>query len=105
MGLGALFLAILPEYWAAIGFLFMFGVSVGTSAVVKPAIIAELYGTARIGQVRSLYTVVMVTSTALAPLVYGLALDMGVTFSTLGIVTALSVMITTLHNLRIYSKI
>ena len=105
MGLGALFLAFLPGYWAAIGFLFMFGVTVGTSAVVKPAIIAELYGTARIGQVRSLYTVVMVTSTALAPLVYGLSLDMGVTFSTLGIITALLVMVTTLHTFRIYREI
>lgn len=102
MGFGAALLNFLPGYTAAVVFLLLFGVTVGTSAVVKPAIIAEIYGIHRIGQVRSLFTVVMVTSTALAPLIYGIALDMGVTFEQIGLLSFGMVLLITIHTLRIY---
>lgn len=103
MGIGAALLHFLPGYTAAVFFLILFGVTVGTSAVVKPAIIAEIYGIHRIGQIRSLFTVVMVTSTALAPLIYGIALDSGVTFEQIGLLTLGLVLIVTLHTFRIYN--
>ncbi len=103
MGLGTALLQFLPGYTAAVFFLLLFGVTVGTSAVVKPAIIAEIYGIHKIGQIRSLFTVVMVTSTALAPLIYGIALDYGVTFEQIGLFTLGLVLLVTLHTFRIYS--
>lgn len=103
MGLGAALLNFLPGYTAAVMFLLLFGVTVGTSAVVKPAIIAEIYGIHRIGQIRSLFTVVMVTSTALAPLVYGIALDLGITFEQIGLLSFGLVLLVTAHTFRLYS--
>jgi len=102
MGVGALLLGFLPGYYAAIFFLLLFGITVGTSAVVKPAIIAEIYGTNRMGQVRSLFTVIMVTSTALAPLIYGIALDSGITFEQIGLATFGLIVAVTIHTFRIY---
>lgn len=103
MGIGAALLSFLPGYTAAVVFLLLFGVTVGTSAVVKPAIIAEIYGVHRIGQIRSLFTVVMVTSTALAPLIYGIALDLGVTFEQIGMISFGLVLLVTVHTYRIYN--
>lgn len=103
MGFGTLLLGVLPGYTAAILFLLLFGVTVGTSAVVKPAIIAEIYGVHRIAQIRSLFTVVMVTSTALAPLIFGIALDFGITFEQIGVIIFVLVILSTLHTFRIRS--
>lgn len=103
MGLGAALLNFLPGYTAAVMFLLLFGVTVGTSAVVKPAIIAEIYGIHRIGQIRSLFTVVMVTSTALAPLIYGIALDLGITFEQIGLLSFGLVLLVTAHTFRLYN--
>lgn len=103
MGLGCLLLSLLDGYLAAVMFLLLLGNTVGTSAVLKPAIIAEIYGINRIAQVRSLFTVVMVTSTALAPLIFGIALDYGITFEEIGIVTFVLVILSTLHTFRINS--
>jgi len=103
MVLGTLSLAFLPGILAAVGFLIMFGITIGISGVVKPAILAELYGTNRIGQVRSLYTVVMVISTALAPLIYGYLLDRNISFETIAAGSAIVLVLATFHTLRIYN--
>jgi MFS family permease len=102
MAAGILALAFVPGILAGALFLFLSGVTVGMGMVIKSAILAEVYGVARIGQVRSMYTVVMVISTAAAPLVFGMALDAGVTFATLAIVSASVMGLVTLHTLRIY---
>lgn len=101
MILGTLSLAYLPGLFAAIGFLIMFGVTIGLSGVIKPAILAELYGTSRLGQVRSLYTVVMVISTALAPLVFGYLLDINLSFETIALWSTAALILTTIHTFRI----
>lgn len=102
MLVGVLAIAFVPGFTAALIFLLSFGITIGIGGVVKPAIIAELYGLERIGQVRSLYTVVMVMSTALAPLVFGVALDLGVSFETLGLLSAITLALAILNSLRLY---
>lgn len=102
MAAGVLSLAVVPGILAGALFLFLSGITVGMGMVVKSAILAEIYGVNRIGQVRSMYTVVMVISTAAAPLVFGLALDAGVTFAQLAVISAAVMVLVTLHTLRIY---
>ncbi|MCC9166555.1 hypothetical protein [Pontibacter harenae] len=51
------------------------------SSIVTSAVIAEMYGTDKVGQVRNLFSMIMVFSTALAPVAIGLLLDHGVTVS------------------------
>lgn len=102
MGLGILALALVPGLPAAALFLFGTGLSTGSGMVFKNAILAEMYGVGRIGQVRSLYTMFMVLSTAAAPLLFGLLLDRGVSFETLALGSSLAALMVVLHTLRIY---
>lgn len=62
----------------ALLFLVLSGVSMGLSGPVKSALFAEMYGTKRLGTVRSLFTMIMVISTALGPLLVGNLMDWGV---------------------------
>lgn len=75
LALGLLALGLIPGKFAALFFLLLTGVSAGLSNIVSNAILAELYGTDQVGQVRSLFSMIMVFSSAVAPLVIGLLLD------------------------------
>lgn len=99
--LGLLSLALIPGKIAALLFLLFTGVTAGMSSIVSSAVIAELYGTARVGQVRSLFSMIMVFSTALAPVVIGLLLDHGVTVSQIGFGCAAALGLATLNSFRI----
>lgn len=55
----------------------------GIAGTVKAAVLAETFGTEKLGTVRSLFTMLMVLSTAIGPLVVGLLLDSGITFETI----------------------
>ncbi|WP_181885103.1 MFS transporter [Pontibacter diazotrophicus] len=99
--LGLLALAIIPGKIAALVFLLFTGVSAGTSSIVTSAVIAELYGTDRVGQVRSLFSMIMVLSTALAPVVIGFLLDQGTTVSQIGFGCAAALGLVTINSFRI----
>ncbi len=66
--------AFTPVFWLLVG------ITGGISSPVSSSIYAETYGTRSLGTVRSLFTFVMVVSTALGPLVYSLFLERGVPF-------------------------
>ncbi|KPQ00971.1 MAG: MFS family transporter [Bacteroidetes bacterium HLUCCA01] len=102
MALGILGLALVPGLPAAAVFLFGTGMSTGSGMVFKNAILAEMYGVGRIGQVRSLFTMFMVLSTALAPLLFGLLLDGGVSFAQLAVGSTIAAGLVVLHTTRIY---
>lgn len=101
--LGLLCLAIIPGKIAALFFLLFTGVTAGMSSIVSSAVIAELYGTARVGQVRSLFSMIMVLSTALAPVVIGFLLDHNVTVSQIGYGCATALGLVSLNSFRIRS--
>jgi MFS family permease len=63
-----------PLFWLFIG------ISGGISSPVNSSLYAETFGTKSLGTVRSLFTFVMVFSTALGPLVYSLFLEWGLSF-------------------------
>lgn len=78
MGLGVLaagnHLWIAPVYWLLVGF------TGGMNAPVTSALYAEIYGTRSLGTVRSLFTFVMVVSTAMGPVFYSFFLERGYGF-------------------------
>lgn len=80
-GLGGIIL--IPGISGAAFFLILTGVSVGLSDPVKSAILAEVYGTKKIGTIRSLFTMIMVVSTALGPLLLGYLLDANFSINTI----------------------
>ncbi|MEX0679897.1 MAG: MFS transporter [Balneolales bacterium] len=77
-------------------YLFLAGMSEGFGANVKTAMIAELYGTANLGAIRSMMSMLMVIGTSVSPILFGLLLDAGFTFNYLltgGIVLMLASLI------------
>lgn len=79
----------------------MIGVTAGISSIVITAVIAELNGTARVGQVRSLFSKIMGLGTALAPITFGYLLDHGTSMGQIAVGCAMFLFLVTLHCLRI----
>ncbi len=88
--------------WLAGTYLLLIGISVGLSGPIKAAAIAELFGVAQIGRVSSLFTVVMVISSALAPMLLGIFLDMGISFESMALVLSGLLLLVIIHNFRIF---
>lgn len=75
--LALLCLAWLDSRLSALLFMALLGCSMGFSNPVVGALWAEVYGTNRIGAIRSLMTALMMFSTAAAPWLFGLLIDLG----------------------------
>lgn len=75
LGLACLALALIDQPLVAVPFMAGAGVTGGIAATVNTAMWAEIYGTAHLGAIRSVAMAVMVTSTAAAPVLFGVLLD------------------------------
>lgn len=64
----------IPAYWLLVG------ITGGVSSPITSALYAETFGTRSLGTVRSLFTFVMVASTAAAPVGYSFFLERGFSF-------------------------
>ena len=73
--LGLLPFAFMTNIFGALLFLLMMGITVGMSGTIKSSILAEVYGIEKLGAIRSLFTMFMVISTALGPLLIGMMID------------------------------
>jgi len=65
---------IAPAYWLLVGF------TGGMNAPITSSIYAEMFGVRSLGTVRSIFTFVMVVSTALGPVVYSFFLERDFSF-------------------------
>lgn len=79
--LGLLAFAFINSIIGALIFLILMGVTVGMSGTIKTAVLAEVYGVKKLGTIRSLFTMFMVFSTALGPLLVGLMIDYGLSIT------------------------
>lgn len=79
---GLLILAFFDGGWAAFGFMFLSGLTVGVSATIAGALWAETYGIAHLGSIRALATSMMVLSTAASPGFMGWLIDTGIGLET-----------------------
>ena len=86
--LGLLAFAFIDSIFGALSFLILAGISVGMAGTVKSAVLAEVFGTEKLGTIRSVFTMFMVFSTALGPLIFGSLMDMGIEFESILLVTA-----------------
>ena len=87
--LGLIPFAYFESIFGALAFLILAGISVGMAGTVKSAVLAEVFGTAKLGTIRSVFTMFMVLSTALGPLIFGTLMDMGIEFESILMVTAI----------------
>ncbi|WP_372916898.1 MFS transporter [Salegentibacter sp.] len=81
MVLGLIPFAFMDSIMGAFIFLILAGITVGMSGTIQTSLIAEMYGTERMGAIRSVFTMFMVISTALGPLLVGFLLDLNIDFS------------------------
>jgi MFS family permease len=102
--LGLIILALIPQHWAAVAFLLLAGITIGSSSPIKAATIAELHGTESLGGVRSVYTAFMVLGTALGPMCFGYFLDAGLGFTLVLLGAAFLLGIASLNSLRTVFK-
>ncbi|MDH5434713.1 MAG: MFS transporter [Gammaproteobacteria bacterium] len=61
-------------------FMFLMGLSVGSSGPIVNSLWAEIYGQNNLGAIRSMVTSIMVVSTAIAPVAFGWLFDNGMNF-------------------------
>ena len=80
--------------------LILIGIGHGTGRTIKDAMLAEIYGSDIIGQIRSLFITVMVVSTALGPILFGILLDQNVSYSVIFTVVFIATLFATLNGLR-----
>lgn len=81
MALGIFVLATCTHPIAAPVFWFLVGISAGINSPLTSALYAETYGTRSLGAVRSIFTFVMVVSTALGPVAYSFLLEKGLDYN------------------------
>lgn len=101
--LGLLCLYFANDPWVYIALISGIGITNGFGGTIKNVAMAELYGTRIIGSVRSLFTMVMVFSTALGPLLFGLFLDLGWSYESIALLTLGGFTLVSLNALRVIS--
>ena len=73
-------LASFDEPWVAMGFMTGAGLTAGAGMTLLGALWAELYGVEHLGAIRSLVWALVVFASAASPVLFGVLLDIGVTF-------------------------
>jgi MFS family permease len=78
---GLLVLAFSSHTLATPVFWFLVGISAGANPTVSNALYAETYGVKSLGAIRSIFTFIMIISTAAGPVVYSALLDSGLNYN------------------------
>lgn len=71
-------LALLEGAWVALLFMTLLGINIGISSPVTGALWAEVYGTGKLGSIRSLMTSLSMIATSASPILFGLLIDDGI---------------------------
>lgn len=74
-------LALYQGQWVAPVFMVLLGTTIGLVGPITGALWPEVYGTGKLGSLRSLMTAFMVFSTAVSPVLFGALIDAGVSVS------------------------
>jgi MFS family permease len=78
----------------------LIGLGHGLGNTIKDAMLAEVYGSTIIGQIRSIFIAVMVISTALGPVVFGIFLDMNISYTAIFTVVFVATAMASLNGCR-----
>jgi len=93
LALGLLMLASSTHIAAAVGFMVLLGMAVGTYSTVASPFYAERYGTLHLGSIKSVTTSLMVFASALSPVVMGWGIDAGITMDAMAIASAIYIVV------------
>lgn len=76
------------------------GLGHGTGNTLKDAMLTEVYGAGIIGKIRSVFITVMVLSTALGPVIFGILLDLNVSYTMIFTYVLAGTLLFTLNGFR-----
>ncbi|WP_341936494.1 MFS transporter [Marinimicrobium sp. C2-29] len=76
-------LAYVDGHWVAPPFMMLLAMTIGAGSPVGGALWAEVYGTAKLGSIRSLMSSLMIISTAISPIVLGVLIDQDLSLTTI----------------------
>lgn len=102
MTIGLLLAALYSDVWSAFIYMALAGATLGMGGTVKSALWAEMFGTGMIGTVRSLFSSIMVFSTALSPFLLGWWLDSGIEMPEIFMFAMITSLIFGLLSIRIF---
>ncbi len=88
MGIGYIFAGLIANDGAATIYFLFAGTTLGLGGSVRGAFLAETFGTTHLGAIRSTLGAFAVWSTALAPPIYGYAVEWGLAWDTLLLLSA-----------------
>ena len=86
---GCLLLAASDAFIAGILMMLLFGIVSGGQSTTTSALWAELYGTEHLGAIRSLAMAIMVTGSAISPIIFGAVFDLGISVEALALASAI----------------
>jgi MFS family permease len=95
---------LIPYSWGIFIYMIMMGLSVGFGNATVAALQVEFFGQRYIGTVRSLFTSMMVLSSAVGPARYGIMLDAGFDFGQVFVVTLVILILVILQSLRVINR-
>ncbi|WP_209388445.1 MFS transporter [Rhodohalobacter sp. SW132] len=101
MSIALFFGAYFSAAWTAFVYMALLGATFGMAGSVKAALWAEMFGTGMIGTVRSLFSSIMVVSTAASPFLMGWWLDQGITLPTIFLIALITTVISGLLSFRL----
>lgn len=88
--------------WTVFVYMGMIGSTFGLASTIKSALWAELYGIEMIGTVQSLFSSIMVLSTAVSPFFVGWMLDQSISFNTILLIATISCVVSGLISVRVF---
>jgi MFS family permease len=100
---GLIFLWIFDTKWTALVYMLLMGITVGFGGIIKSALQAELFGVKSLGAVRSLFSTLMVLSTAIGPVLFGFLLDYGFNFNQIIAGAIVAMLLVVIQSFRIYT--
>jgi MFS family permease len=104
MLIGLIPMIFTDSLWAGPFYMATAGISSGLGSPVKTALQSEIYGVRYLGTVRSLFSSLLVVSTALGPPLFGYFVDIGIASSWLFLFSAVMLFGVILWNFRIWPE-
>lgn len=95
-GLGLFFLAISDSSVVALLFMVLVAISIGAYSTISSPFYAEMYGSLHLGSIKSVVAASMVLSSAIAPVLIGWGIDIGITVEAMALVATLYTVIAAL---------
>ncbi|MFL5730101.1 MAG: nitrate/nitrite transporter [Cytophagaceae bacterium] len=90
--------------WAGMVYLILLGISIGMGATTETNVLTEVYGIRNLGTVRSVFSFLAITGSALGPLCMSLLIDSGLSFESVLEIALVALSIISINSLRKFPK-